>query len=96
MGTMPTNPAAVTLRNRAAGLRALARQLERSSLHDLVGWVGSDTWMGPSPQRCADDVRLRSGQLRSHATDLRARATRLEDRAHQLESAEPVRVGGPR
>lgn len=93
---MPSNSDATVLRNRAVGLRSLARALERSSLHDLVGWVGADTWMGPSPQRCADDVRIRSSQFIAQAAELRARAQRLDERARLLESSEPVSVGGPR
>jgi len=70
-----------TLRRRAGELRRLAAALERSSLHELARFAGSDTWTGPLADRFLAEVgSLRAGlseiadELRRHAATLDATA----------------------
>lgn len=82
-----TTTDAARLRLRAAGLRALARRLTSLRVLDLHRLAGVDTWVGPSPEHCADAMRLRRTQLLDAADELVADARRLERRAAELEAA---------
>jgi len=91
---MPSTPAQ-QLRLRAVGLRALARRLQVLRVLTLHLDAGPDTWVGPSPQRCTDDLRARRTVLLHHADDLEQAARRLERQATQLE-AQAAAAGAPR
>jgi hypothetical protein len=91
---MSTTDAAATLRQRAAILRAFARQLTTTSALDLGRRAGTDTWIGPTPEACRTDLqRLRSDLLTAGA-DLHATARRFEQMAAELEAMPDPR--GPR
>jgi len=82
---MPPEPGE-PLRARALALRNLAARLDRSGAHQLPGLAGVDTWLGPTPQRCHDDLQaLRLGMIRS-AEDVRHAAVRLEAAADELDA----------
>ena len=67
-----------TLRLRAAHLRALAARLDAALVHRAPLLAGDDTWRGPAPTRCHDDLRRIGQRLGDAADDLRAEAARLE------------------
>jgi hypothetical protein len=79
MGTArtPQQPPQV-LRQRAAALRRFAALIENAAVCRLDHLVGSDTWIGPAPNECANDVRLIRGRFVSSASGLRDAARLLE------------------
>jgi len=83
---MPTAVAANRLRTRAVALRALADRLRRLDVLTLHLHAGTDTWVGPSPQRCADALRAHRLALLRRAELLDATARRMQRRADELES----------
>lgn len=85
---MPTDDlgTAERLRARAANLRALARRLNSLLALDLYRFTGSDTWVGPSPQRCDDTMRGVARTLRSHGDSLATHARRLDRAADEVEA----------
>jgi len=91
---MSSSPAQ-QLRLRAAGLRGLARQLQSLRALTLYADAGADTWVGPSPQRCADDLMARRSELLQHADDLAQAARRMERQADELD-AQAAAPGAPR
>ncbi len=79
--------AASQLRDRAATLRRTAKRLDDADASVLFRRAGTDTWLGPTPQRCLDDLVAMRSQLVGAADDLRTRAGRLEQQAIQLDAA---------
>ena len=75
------------LRQRATALRTLAGKLRGLQLLDLYTKAGPTTWVGPSPQACADDLRARCSQLQQAADELRREARRFERIAADLDAA---------
>ncbi|MGB8860316.1 MAG: hypothetical protein WCC60_13705, partial [Ilumatobacteraceae bacterium] len=67
-------------------LTALARVLQRTSVLGLHLAAGSDTWVGPSPQACLDDLRSRRGRLLQLADELLAESRRFVRIADDLEA----------
>jgi hypothetical protein len=91
---MPTPPdTPELLRERARGLRALSRQIGSLRAASLTTLSGTDTWMGPSPDRCAADLRLLCIELAGGADRLLGAARRLERRATDLTAVnDPARA----
>ena len=79
--------AASQLRDRAATLRRTAKRIDDADANLLFRRAGTDTWLGPTPQRCFDDLVAMRTQLKGAADDLRTRASRLEQQASQLDAA---------
>lgn len=78
------------LRHRATTLRTLASRLQRLQLLDLHTQAGPGTWVGPSPQACADDLRARRGQLLQVADELSREARRFDRIAADLDAMPPI------
>jgi hypothetical protein len=91
---MSTTPAAQRLRQRAIVLRGFAGRIEHLAVLAVHVEAGADTWVGPSPQACTDDLRIRAAQLRAEATDLRSEARRFDRVADELDAQ--AAVVGPR
>lgn len=83
---MATSPAADRLRQRAVVLATLARTLQRCSAVSVHLDAGPDTWVGPSPQACLDDLRARRGLLLQQADALLAESRRFVRRADELDA----------
>lgn len=78
----------VRLRERAAALRALVRQIQECPTAGL-GWIGDhETWLGPTADRFRTELAAHQQQLQRAMDDLRARARALE---LQADAASPVR-----
>ena len=63
---------------RAAHLRRLAREMESLRLLDLHRRAGPETWVGPTAQRCLDELLLQRRAILAAAESLRIAARRLE------------------
>jgi|JI10StandDraft_1071094.scaffolds.fasta_scaffold240043_3 hypothetical protein len=83
---MTTSPAADRLRRRAVALTHLARLLQRCQALDVHLAAGTDTWVGPSPQACLDDLRMRRRQLLDHADALTSEGRRFLRIADELDA----------
>lgn len=84
------------LRDRAAALRRVARTIENSEAIVLYRRAGGDTWIGPTPEHCLDELHSIRRTLLIAADGLRRDARRIEKRAQQLEldSVAPALWGG--
>ncbi len=91
---MSTTPAAQRLRRRAIVLRTFAGHIDHLAVLTVHIEAGADTWVGPSPQACTDDLRTRAMQLRNEATGLRAEARRFDRIADELDAQ--AALVGPR
>lgn len=91
--TITSSASAEQLRNRATHLRALAQRLQTLCVLEVYRAAGTDTWVGPSPQRCDDALRGFSGSLRTSADGLAAEARRLNRLADEIEQR--ARLIGP-
>ena len=60
--------------------------LQRCQALDLHLAAGPDTWVGPSPQACLDDLRARRRQLLDHADALRRESRRFLRIADELDA----------
>lgn len=87
---MSTTPAAQHLRQRALVLHGLAGRIEHLAVLTVHIEAGADTWVGPSPQLCADDLRLRSMQLQAEADQLRREARRFDRIADEMDAQTPI------
>ena len=74
------------LRNRAASLRSLAQRLNALRVLDCYRSAGTDTWVGPSPQRCDDALRRAPITLRAEARSLSEEARRLDRIADEVQA----------
>jgi len=75
-------------------LRSLASRLQLLELLSLHLAAGPDTWVGPSPQACLDDLRSRRNVLLQQADQLRTEARRFERIADELDTT--ATLTGPR
>lgn len=89
---MPPSTAEL-LRQRALALRGFAARLQRLQLMTLHLTAGPDTWVGPSPQQCADDLRRRRTILLDEAEQLISHARRLERIAAELDAQTAAPAG---
>lgn len=83
---MPPTPAADRLRHRAVVLSDLAAVLQRLTVLTLHLDAGPDTWVGPSPQACRDDLEARRGSLLRAADGLAGEARRCQRMADDLDA----------
>jgi len=83
---MTTSPAATRLRQRAVVISTLARRLQRVYALDLYRFAGSDTWVGPSPQACVDDLRQRRTALLQQVDELLVESRRFIRIADELDT----------
>jgi hypothetical protein len=90
---MPTTPAADRLRRRADALAGLAGRMADSELHVVHLSAGGDTWVGPSPQACLDDLRARRALMVRHSDDLAAEARRFRRLADELDASAATAAG---
>jgi hypothetical protein len=82
---MPNTAAlADDLRERARTLRRLAGTIDAADAAMLYRRAGVDTWIGPTPQHCVDDLLIWRNLLFQAADALRSGAYRLELRATQV------------
>ena len=80
--TLCVNP---TLRERHR-LGARVSRLQRCQALDVHLAAGTDTWVGPSPQACLDDLRMRRRQLLDHADALTSEGRRFLRIADELDA----------
>jgi hypothetical protein len=71
------------LRLRATRLREMARALESSPVFSLDRYAGVDTWNGPRPDECRDELARRQAELYDAIEQLYAAAWWLDRRAEQ-------------
>ena len=76
--------AAMALRHRAEVLRQLAHRLNTLRVLTLYVDAGVDTWMGPSPQACADACRSHRSRLLAQVDELFVTARRFDTRAAEM------------
>jgi hypothetical protein len=74
------------LRLRARALRNLGATLEACLATRLHLRAGADTWIGPSPQRCLDDLLTARRRLRHAADQLAIAAIALDRRADAVDA----------
>ena len=79
-------PTADRLRHRAVVLSDLAGVLQRLTVLTLHLDAGPDTWVGPSPQACGDDLGARRGSLLRAADWLAGEARRCKRMADDLDA----------
>lgn len=75
-------------------LRSFAGRIEQLAVLSLHIEAGADTWAGPSPQACTDDLRDRATRLGSDASGLRREARRFERIADEMDAQ--AALGAPR
>jgi hypothetical protein len=78
----------VTLTARAQALRRLAAKLAECPVGGLAERANHETWLGPTADRCRDDIAAHVQAINDAIADLYARARRLEN---QAAAASPVR-----
>lgn len=79
--------AATQLHARANTLRTVATRLEGAAALTLARRADHDTWIGPTPHRCLDDLGVMRRSLLNAVDDLRQRARILDTRAWALTAA---------
>jgi hypothetical protein len=72
---------------RAVALRSLSLRLHTCRARSLFSRAGTDTWIGPTPQRCLDDLVRVSRSIARAADELTAAARRLEIQAGAMRAA---------
>lgn len=70
-----------SLRGRARSLRLYGAVLDASAATELHLRAGNDTWIGPTPQRCLDELLAMRRRLRQANSGLVAAALALERQA---------------
>lgn len=83
---MATTEQANKLRARADDLRRFARTLENARFTTAHTVAGDDTWVGPTAQACANDLRRLARQLLLRCDELRVAARRLDRAADAITS----------
>lgn len=83
---MSSTPAASRLRQRAIVLASVARQLQRVYALDLYRFAGPDTWVGPSPQACVDDLRQRRTTILQQSDALMGESRRFIRMADEMDA----------
>ena len=92
MPPSPTTPD--ELRQRASTLRTIASKIDCTRALDLHRRAGDNTWRGPTPQHCLDDLLQMRVELLAAAEDLRVSARTLDMRAAQLAGQALIRSPG--
>jgi len=83
---MPNDDAAALL-VRSARLTILSAQLRTTPAAFLHLKAGTDTWVGPTPSRCFDDLTHVARSIHRAADDLLAAAVKLQKQAELILSA---------
>jgi hypothetical protein len=83
---MTSSAAATRLRQRAVVLSTLAWRLQRVDALDLYRFAGPDTWVGPSPQACIDDLRQRRTAILQQVDALHLESRRFIRTADELDA----------
>lgn len=92
-GEMPTSPTATRLRQRAVALDTVAWRLGQVYAVDLYRLAGPDTWVGPSPQACVDDLLQRRAAILQQIDVLRAESRRFTRTADEMDARAAVTAG---
>ena len=79
------------MRARARSIRRTAALLDDCDATRLASRAGDDVWIGPTPQRCHDDLVAMRATIRSAHDELIAAAARLDA---QADVATLVSTGG--
>jgi hypothetical protein len=87
---MTTSPQAQQLRARAATLRSLSKKIGNSKALTVYRCAGTDTWVGPTPDRCRDALTTMRAQLQTQQAALLDTAALLEQRAVSLDNQLPL------
>lgn len=74
-------------------LASVARQLRRVYALDLYRFAGPDTWVGPSPQACVEDLRQRRDAILQQSDALLAESRRFIRTANELDAQSVVLPG---
>ncbi len=74
-------------------LASVARQLRRVYALDLYRFAGPDTWVGPSPQACVEDLRQRRDAILQQSDALLAESRRFIRTANELDARSVVLPG---
>ena len=90
------NDDAAELIRRATALRLLALRLGWSKARWLSTLAGSETWIGPTPSLCREDLRRVRVTIERAADDLAAAALRLESQARDLSAGSGAGAPGMR
>jgi hypothetical protein len=77
----------IVLMQRALRLTSLGLRLRTTGAVLLYLKAGSDTWVGPTPTRCLDELTKVSRDIVRAADDLEAAARRLQKQAELIMSA---------
>ena len=77
-------PSAAELQQRAINLRHLAHRIEQLDATVLYRRAGTDTWIGPTAQRCIGELMTARTLLLQAADASRVTARKLELRAANL------------
>ena len=88
---MPSDPTADEYRRRAAELRRLAGQLERSPVLRLQHGAGADTWSGPGAEACRTTLGDDQARLLNAAAELNQQAWWYEHQADALDAVAAAR-----
>lgn len=67
-------------------LDTVAWRLQRVYALDLYRFAGPNTWVGPSPQACVDDLRQRRIAILQQVDSLRAESRRFIRIADELDA----------
>lgn len=73
-------------RRRARHLRQLASQMNDTPALRLHIHAGVDTWHGPRPLACTEDLRRAQDEVRREIDDLHARSIRFDREADRLDA----------
>jgi hypothetical protein len=74
----------IVLMQRALRLTSLALRLKTTGAVFLFLKAGSDTWVGPTPTRCLDELTQASRSIVRASDDLIAAARKLEKQAELI------------
>ena len=85
-GGMPPTAAADQLRRRAETLHGTAAALQQLTALGLHLLAGPETWVGPSPQSCLQDLCTRRNLLLAEADALEAEARRFRRVADEIDA----------
>jgi hypothetical protein len=80
-------PSSHHLRQRAAVLRRIAREIERTPIFQLDQLAGIDTWRGPVADECRHLLAADLHALHGVVDDLRLSAWRLDEAATVADAA---------
>lgn len=82
--------ASSVMRQRAVGLRRLARQLETTPAMRLDAHAGIDTWRGPRPDECRRLLHAAQQRVHAAAEALRSRAWAFDQRADEIDRVQAL------